>query len=189
MDSFLFNYLTLGRPLGYALVFIGMILEGDIVLFIAAFLTHQGFFDIGDMSVVVFSGVFLGDWLWFCLGTRLNNASSFFKRWFERFIKPFENHLSENPIRTIFISKFIYGFNRAVIMRAGALGVKWKDFAKSDYPAAVLWIFVISFLGYISSASLIYIKHYLRFAEIALGLIFASFFLFEYLFHGFKKKL
>ncbi|MBI2120422.1 MAG: hypothetical protein HYT94_02240 [Parcubacteria group bacterium] len=53
-QSLFLYYLTVWKPLGYVLASLGMVFEGDGVLFTVAFLTSEGFFDPGDMLLVVF---------------------------------------------------------------------------------------------------------------------------------------
>ena len=125
------------------------------------------------LPISVFSGVIVGDNLWYRLGSWLKNSTRFFTRWVEKIAKPFDENLRNRPLRTIFISKFTYGFNHAILVRAGALGIKWKKLEESDLLATIVWVFIVGGLGYASSASLFYFKKYLRFGEIALliGLI------------------
>ena len=183
MESILSHYLDLSvwKPIAYLVVFIVMILEGDVALFAAGFLTHQEFFQFLPIILTLFSGVFLGDNLWYRLGNWLNNSTSFFERWIEKIAKPFDEHLRNKPIRTIFISKFTYGFNKAMLMRAGALGIKWKKLEESDLLATFFWIIIVGGLGYASSASLIAIKKYLRFGEIAFAIGIVVFIIIEFL--------
>ena len=46
MHSPFLYYLTLYKPLSYLIVFLGMIFEGDIMLFATTFLAHEGVFNI-----------------------------------------------------------------------------------------------------------------------------------------------
>lgn len=186
-DSSLFiHYLILSRPIGYALVFTGMIIEGDILLFTAAFLTHQGIFDIGDMLVAVLAGTIVGDMLWYMLGFRLNHSSLFLRRWIDRIAWPFDKQLMSRPFHTIFVSKFIYGIHHALLIRAGNLKLPFKKFALVDFAAIVLWIAAVGGLGYVSGLSFTLLKHYLRFAEFGLAVGLLVLFI---LLHLTKKRL
>lgn len=172
MNSFIFHYLVFWRPLGYLIIFLGMILEGETLLFITGFLTHGKLFDIGDVLLIAMSGVLIGDLFWYWLGKILDPAS-FLARRLEKIAVHFDRHLMARPFRTIFISKFAYGLNHALLLRAGALRIRTGDFIVSDFPAAILWVLAVGGLGYFSSASFFLVRHYLRFAELALllGLI------------------
>lgn len=173
MESLITHYLLVWEPLGYILVFIGMIFEGEAVLFSAAFLTQQGLFNPIIIFIAALWGALLGDDLWYSLGRKLKNPPAIINKWAEKVAKPFDKHLAAKPLRTILLSKFIYGIAHAIFFRAGILKLRWIEIEKYDILATLSWMIIIAVLGYSFSASLIYLKHYLRYAEIALllGLI------------------
>jgi membrane protein DedA with SNARE-associated domain len=192
MDAVLFPYLTHWRSLGYAVVFMGMIFEGDIVLFTSSFLAHQGFFDIGDLAFFVLAGVFIGDSLWYLAGRLIDNhlsgnsRLSLVNRWMAKMAVPLDTRLLNYPFRTILISKFFYGFHHALLTRLGTLRFSWKRFIKIDFISNLLWAFVVGGLGYFSGAAFFASKHYLRLAEIGLLLALILFFVIK---HFVIKKL
>ena len=190
MHSLLTHYLTIWRPLGYLLAFLAMIFEGDGVLFIIGFLTHEGLFDPFNIYLTLLMGVLVGDSLWYWLGLKVNVSSLFFGRWAEKIAKPFDDHLIGRPFRTIFISKFIYGLHHAILIRAGELKLRWNTLIKDDFLPAVLWVLSIGGLGYLSSASFTLVKHYVRFSEIALLIGLVVFFtIWHFIASSSKKKL
>ncbi len=175
MESFLSHYLSAWEPLGYIILFIGMMFEGDTVLYVAAFLVHQGALSFVPMILSALWGMILGDNLWYSLGVKLRKSGTMPKiaKWVE-IAKPFDDHLREKPLRTIFLAKFTYGFNRAIIARAGMLNLKWQKLEESDILATLLWMAIIGGIGYFSSASLSYLKDYLKYfeASLAIGVVF-----------------
>ena len=166
--SLLFTSLTALGPISYAIVFLGMILEGDIILFTAAFLTNQGLFQPRDIIITVIVGVLLGDYLWFWAGAHPNFLPVFLKRWVTSVSEPFDEHLRQSPAYTIFFSKFTYGFNKMILVRAGMLNIPIKSIIKSYLLSLILWMLIISGIGYFAGFSFILIKKYVRFAEITL---------------------
>lgn len=188
MDSIILDYLSWTRPLGYLLIFLGMTFEGDVLLFSAAFLTHQGFFDLGDMIVVVLGGVFIGDLCWYWVGFRFGKSSSFLHRWIEHITFHFQNHLMKRPFHTLLFSKFLYGIHHAILLYAGEAGFNLKKFMKYDAIAIVIWVFGVGGLGYASSASFALLRGYLRFTEVAVALGLGIFFLFEYIVRRYSKR-
>ena len=172
MTSIFLHALLFRKPLGYLLAFFGMMVGGDETLFILAFLTRDGFFHFWLMAATIATGTFIGDYFWFILGKMLSPYSRL-SRIIARFTGRFDRHLNERPFTTIFISKFVYCLNHAMLFRAGALGISQKQLIKSNVPAIAIWILVVGSLGYFSSASLTLLKHSLRYTEIALivGLI------------------
>ena len=163
-------------PLGYLAVFLGMIVEGDAVLFSAAFLTEEGLFRLVPIFFTVISGVLVGDLLWYALGAWIGKSPSLIRRWAEGIAKPFEKSLRERPLRTIFISKFTYGFHHPILMRAGSLHMKLSDYVRYDFISTLAWIAIVGGLGYFSGASFSLVKHYLKVAELGLFFILVTFF-------------
>lgn len=184
------HYLSEYQTLGYIIVFLGMMIEGDILLFTAGFLVHRGYFNIDIALLAVFSGVIIGDNIWYVLGELIDGKDNFFTRFIKRITEPFDEHLKKRTIRTIFISKFAYGLYRPTLLRAGMLKLPFKEFIKGDIIASVLWIFLIGGLGYVSSASFLLVRRYLRYTEITLLFGLILFILISHLItHVSKKKL
>lgn len=180
METILFHYVTTWRIVGYSIVFLGLLVEGDALLFAAAFLTHQGFFDLGDMTLIVFSGVLIGDSLWYLLGRKLTTSSNFLLMRLNHIAARFDEHLRTRLLRTIFMSKFAYGIHHAIFMRTGFIGIEWKKLMKIDVSATILWVIAVGGLGYSSGAAFTSAKHYLRIAEISVLIAFILFFALEY---------
>jgi membrane-associated protein len=176
MQSIILPFLALWKPLGYVLVFLGMIFEGDFILFTTGFLTNQGFFDFYDIILIVVGGTLLGDFLWYELGRRLNNHTpGLIKHWLNKITGPIDDHVVKRPFHSILISKFTYGLHHILLARAGMHGVSFKEFFKSDLIATPIWIVIIGGLGYSSGLSLDLAKHYLKFVELALLLTLVLF--------------
>lgn len=180
LDSLFLSYLALSPVIGYVLVFFIMMFEGDAALFTAAFLTSQGYFDFWEMTFTALSGVLIGNILWYWAGWHLDHLSPFLNKWSERIGRPFDDHLLKRTFRTFFISKFTYGVHHALLVRAGALKMSLGTFIKNDFFATIIWFCVIWALGYTVGASFVYVKKYLKYAEIALLISLAGIFYLEY---------
>lgn len=169
MHHFLINFLQHHSILGYVVVFIAMIFEGDVFLFTAAFLTHLGFFDPVNMFVAVVTGALSGDLFWYWLGLRLNGSTGF-TRWAKKIAAPFDDHLLQRPWHTIFLSKFIYGIHHAILVRAGMLKFKLSRYFKIDLISTLAWTTIVGGLGFLSSLSFERMRHQIKFME---GLLLA----------------
>ncbi len=138
------------RYTGYFLLFIAMVLEGETILIIAAMLAHLGAFDIGDVLWISLSGVILGNMLWYYLGHKLS-SKDFAKKIIiraENVVMYFLPRFCDEPFRSIFLSKFIYGANRATVLVSGVLRVKFALFMKAEVPASIVWVALYSAVGY-----------------------------------------
>jgi len=186
----LHHYLITHQMLGYAIIFFGIMIEGDIILFTAGFLTHQGYFDVGIILILLFLGAIIGDNIWYVLGEVMGEKKLFLKvkKFIEKVTSPFDEHLKSRTARTIFISKFAYGLYRPIILKAGVLKLSFGKFIEADLLATFLWIFFIGGLGYLSSASFLAVRHYLRYTELTLLLGIAIFILISYVVTKISKK-
>ncbi len=188
MKSVILPYLILYKPLGYAVAFFGMVIGGDETVFIASFLTRQGIFEFWLMLAIILAGVFFGDKFWYRLGVKFKNSNFFILRLANKIASPFDQHLVNKPGRTIFISKFAYGFNHAILIRAGVLGIEQKKVLKSDAIAIIIWILIIGCLGYFSSAYVMRLRHLVRFTEVALLIFLVAFLALDHIVAWLLKK-
>ena len=191
MNSLLFHYLPLLGPAVYLFIIAAMIVEGEIFLFAAAFLASQGYLSPEFTFLAIFGGVMLGDSFWFWLGHKINHSNTWLSRWLVAKTGRFDEALLNNSLRTIFISKFVYGAHHLMMMRAGVIKLKFREFFKDDFAANLVWVFIIGGLGYLSGASFQFVKQYLKFTEYALAIGVALFFIADFLIgkYGLKKKI
>jgi membrane protein DedA with SNARE-associated domain len=165
-NSFLLHYLILWEPLGYALAFVGMIVEGEVFLFSVSFLTRLGFFDFFYMFLAVYAGVFCGDSLWYLLGKKISKSKFFLARLAKKTTGKFDEQIKENTFRTLLLARFAYGFFHLTLVRCGMLRLPYKKLIKHDLAGALIWIAIISGLGYVFGESYKLVARYMKYAEI-----------------------
>ncbi|MBI2054662.1 MAG: hypothetical protein HYT39_01010 [Candidatus Sungbacteria bacterium] len=183
MHFFLLPHLLAWKSWAYIVVAIGMVFEGDIFLFTASFLTRSGFFDFAKMTTAVLGGLIIGDFMWYLAGVYLRTTPhfGFVRTWVGRLTRRFDDHLMGRTGRTIFVSKFMYGIHHLLLMRAGMLGMNSDKYIRKDFWASLIWVAIVGGLGWFSSASFVYVRHYLRFTEIALLLALLGFLFLEFI--------
>lgn len=190
LTSFLVYSFAYFHTFGYLLVAIGVFIEGDAVLYTTGFLAHRGILDPWLAFIWLLGGVTLGDIAWYKLGEYLEPKNNRLVRWLKKVTNPLGPHLLERPRRSLFLSKYLYGINHAILCKAGALRIPLKKFLKMDLPANLAWIFIVGGLGYASSAGLAHARRYIHYGEIGLLLGIILLMLLSRLFsHYFKKKL
>ena len=167
-ESYIVHYLSISKPLALLIVFIGMIIEGDILLFTSAFLSAQGLFHPVELFATALVGVMTGDYLWYWAGARLLPKFPWLERWVERITHPVDEHLRHRQLHTFAVSKFAYNMHHPILMRAGMLGLDKQKFIKNDFFSSLIWIAVVGGLGYFSSLSVGLFRHYIKFAEVIL---------------------
>lgn len=174
MQSFFLHYLTVWQPLGYLIVFLVLMVEGDAVVFAAAFLTHRGIFSFWPMIATAYAGVIIGNALWYEAGQHLDRLP-----FFQRIAKPVANfldpHIRKHPVRMLFLTNFTYGLHRATLLRTGALRIPTRTFLLGIIPPGVVWLAAVFSLGYASSISLAYVEHSVKYVELGLLLAFCGY--------------
>jgi membrane protein DedA with SNARE-associated domain len=178
------------HTLGYFLIALGIFIEGDAVLYTAGFLSHRGILDPWLAFIWLLGGATIGDVAWYKLGAYLEPKDTRVVRWLKHATNPLGPHLTDRPRRSLFISKFLYGINHAILCKAGALHIPLKRFMRIDLPANLAWILVVGGLGYASSAGFSHVRKYLHYGELGLLLGIILLMILSRLFaHFFKKKL
>lgn len=175
MHEQLLAHLPASHFLGYLILFVGMAIEGEFVLFAALYLASIGYFAYDIVGPVVVAGVFTGDFLWYRLGIFLHNHPSFARAraYIERVTALLDEQMVARPIHTLFISKFAYGLNRAAIARAGSLGIDLLKFLEADIMATFVWLCLMGGISFGVSAGLAQAQHYLKYVEVGflLGIV------------------
>src|SRR3989344_3274221 len=168
MESIILNHIVDLHGWRYVIIFLIMIVEGDIALFTTMFLLSMGLFAPLPLLVAIFGGAMTGDLCWFIGGRIFAKIDRWPVRFVNKLASPFDSHIAERPMHTLFISKYVYGIHHAIMFRAGALHDKAQEFFKDDILATLLWMLTIGGLGYLSGASFGHFKYYLRYGEVAL---------------------
>ncbi|MFH1112188.1 MAG: DedA family protein [Patescibacteria group bacterium] len=136
---------------GYIVLFLGVVIEGEIFPLAAGWLSSLGDLNVFISIVVTFVGVVIGDIIWYKIGYRwgrplLDRCGRFI--WLKRSrVQALQQHFEENGKRTLFITKFIYSFGHSSIIVAGMAGMNFKEFLKVDVPAGLLWSILFVILG------------------------------------------
>jgi membrane protein DedA with SNARE-associated domain len=188
METLFLHYLVSAAWLIYILIFIGLILEGDAVLFAAFYVAHQGYLKLEILIPVVFAGALISDILWYKFGSFLEKKSAFVKKQAEKISRPIDRHLRKRPLSTIFISQFVFGLYHATLMRAGAIKVKFWSYLKTVFFSSVVWISLIGGLAYFSSLSIILLKKYVKYGEVGLLIGFIILFAIGHIISRFGKQ-
>ncbi len=150
MESLLISFSHIGAVATYAIVFIGMFIEGEAFLILSGILVRGDVIDYGDTLVIAFIAVVLSDTAYWFLGTRLGMMKRK-KVWFidmEKAGRLFQK-LKKRKGLYIFMSKFAWGMNRLVLISSGYVKTPLKKLVKYSIPAAFIWTLTFVSIGYI----------------------------------------
>jgi membrane protein DedA with SNARE-associated domain len=139
------------RYLGYALLYVAMLFEGELFLTAAGMLARLHAFDFFDAFFFAFAGVLTSDILWYFLGRYLHthHAHNRFLTFAIHRVRKYLPGIENNPWHVIFISKFIYGLNHSTILVLGYLKIEFKHFIKIQFFTSLLWVMIFLMVGYI----------------------------------------
>lgn len=160
--------------LPYAGIFVGMLFEGDLLLFGTSFLSFSGVLHWWVSLPVAFVAALIGDLGWYWLGTRISPASKYGKT-LRVLTRIMDTHLHSSPRRLLFVSKLTYGLHRPMQMRFGLERLGMRRFFRYDVPATITWFAFICGLALIARKTLLPVFDYFRMAEallLALVLLF-----------------
>lgn len=168
--TLILHYLLISPVFAYFLILVLMMFEGDATLYTAALLTQQNMLRAELVIPLAIMGIFLGDVICFEIGRRLSPASRI-RTYLDKLTERFDDHLTDHPFRTMFISKFAYGMGHFAIIRIGTIdGISLKEFIKRDIMVSLPWFIIVWTLGYGTGAILIHLRRYLHYAEVAIAI-------------------
>ena len=124
------NFVAGNEVLAYFLIFLGIIIEGEVVVLFAGILAHLGGLNIIPCFIVGVFGIASKSYLGYYLGIFLHNKypHNRFFRYIESKILYFLPHFKDRPFWSVFLSKFIYGINHFAIVLAGYLKINFKTY-------------------------------------------------------------
>ena len=142
--------------LGYAALFIGTLLEGETIVFLAGLAAHHGYLWFPAVVAVSVVGGFLSDQILFHVGRRYG------ERVYARFpglaarVPRVHALLRRWDVLAILLVRFLWGLRVVAPLVIGSSGIAPWRLALFDFLGAVLWAFVVAGLGYYAGRAVQY---------------------------------
>jgi membrane protein DedA with SNARE-associated domain len=134
---------------GYLAVFIGALLEGETILVMAGFLSHEGYLNLAGVMAVAAFGGFLGDQFFFALGRfRGRQILARFPSIQARAARVGALVVRHQNWLIVFI-RFMYGLRVAGPILLGMTPVSHLRFAVVNLLGAMIWAALIGGAGYL----------------------------------------
>lgn len=142
------------QMLTYALIFLGLIFEGEVVVISTGILTHLGALNFFWALLFIISGSLVKTFIGYYIGRLVA------RKWHDRkILKYIEKkvfsvmpNFRQKPFWSIFASKFIMGVNYIVIIFAGYEKINYKKYLKAEIIATFIWapslLLIGRFFGY-----------------------------------------
>ncbi|MCX6752086.1 MAG: VTT domain-containing protein [Candidatus Nomurabacteria bacterium] len=161
------------QVLVYAVIFLGLIVEGEFFLISTGILTHLGALNFWIALIFVLLGALSKTFLGYALGEFLfkkYNHHRFF-RYIQRRVYSVLPRFKAKPFWSIFISKFLVGINHVVIVFCGFEKIDYKKYLKAEISATIIWAPLLLSLGYFFSFTALHVSQKIgRFSMVVLGL-------------------
>lgn len=159
---------------GYVLLFVGMVLEGEVFLIVSAMLARIHAFEFGDVLWVSFLGIMVGDVLWYAVGILISrlDENSFLPNTATKTVLMFFPNFRRKPFLSILFSKFIYGVNHAALVFSGMIRLRFSLFMQAELIASFVWVAIYAVAGYMFGYAALAVTHQIeRFALLALAFV------------------
>ena len=142
------SFETLLADYGLLAILVLTFFEGETVVIVAGFLSHEGYFSPYTLCLTAFLGTFAGDQLWFYLGRRHANLKIVQKvttfPQFARVIRLIETH----PIKFILSFRFVYGIRNISPVALGLSRISALKYFVLNAIAAIVWAMTFTSIGY-----------------------------------------
>jgi membrane protein DedA with SNARE-associated domain len=162
--NFLQNLSTHQPYLLYTLIFLGVLVEGELTLMAAGILTHIGILEFPVILFLCIVGAVSKTVFGYSLGEFLKKRFPHNKplHFISRQVFALFPDILQKPFWSIFISKFIYGINHVILIFAGFMGIEYKKYFWAEFFSSIIWVIGIFFLGYGFSYAAFSITHDIR---------------------------
>ncbi len=172
----------------YGGIFIGFMLEANTVLFSTMFLAEQHLLELSILIPVALVGSMAGNVLFYWIGYAASRKPNRYTRITDMISKPFDHHLKDRTWSTIFLTKFVYGLNCAIIVRAGQLRMPFGRFLFIDAISTLIWLAIVGAVGYGSGSFFSITAQDVKHAEIGLLIALVAFFVIKHLVSTYIKR-
>jgi membrane protein DedA with SNARE-associated domain len=144
---------SLFREYGLWVVFFGTMIEGDLTLLLAGVMARFGLFSFQDALLVGTSGGVAGDLIGYLIGRSFRSRARTL-RFYLRAKPRIERLMRRFGGFTLFIVKYTYGLRTAMAVFCGLAHFGLFRFAPLTLLSCMVWVFVLSGLGYFFTGSI-----------------------------------
>jgi len=169
------------QVLAYAIIFLGLVFEGEAVVISAGILTHLGALNFWFSLLFILLGAMSKTFIGYALGEFLYkkfNYNKFF-RYIQKRVYSVLPRFKTKPFWSIFVSKFIMWTNSLVIIFSGYERIDYKKFLKAETIATLIWAPLLLLLGYIFSYTALHVSREIWKFLVVVLILFIIFTLFD----------
>lgn len=176
------SFIEVHAVLVYFVIFLGVILEGEIVVIFAGIFSHLGSINIFIALIAVILGGATKSFLGYFIGYSLNKHHSHntFIQKVERRISSLLPHFKDKPFWSIFISRFfLFGIGWFTLVFSGYRNVPIRTYIKAEAMSLSIWSVGVILLGFSFSHTALSISRDVRNFLVMIIIFFILFFILE----------
>jgi len=180
--KFIENFVEMYAFYAYIILFIGVIMEGEVVVILSGIFSHLGSLNLFTSFFVIIVAGFVKSLIGYQIGSHLAARHSHrpFVHTIGKKIDYFLPNFSEKPFWSIFISRFfILGLNWFTLIHSGYKGISKKLYFKAESLSLIVWSLLMTSLGYFFSVTALSVSRDFRKFVVIIFLCFLGFFLIE----------
>ena len=133
---------------GYPALIVGLLLEGETVLVLGAFMAHRGYLDLPLVIAIGFLVTFASDQFFFWLGRTKGNQFLERRPAWKPNVEKAKSLLHENSALLFIGFRFMYGLRTVMPFVFGLSRIDPKRFAILNSLGAFLWALMFGIAGY-----------------------------------------
>ncbi len=140
---------TIISQFGYPALVLGLLLEGETVLVLAAFMAHRGYLELPWVILIGFVVTFASDQFFFWLGRTKGNQFLEIRPAWKPNVEKARSLLGRNMTLLFIGFRFMYGLRTVMPFVFGISKLDPKRFAFLNFIGAFLWALIFGIAGYL----------------------------------------
>lgn len=181
--QFLKNLVENHQVLAYAVIFAGIVIEGEFIIICTGILAFLGALNFYFALVFIFCGGLGKTFFGYAIGSFIERKwkDTKFMKYLERRVSYAMPRFKQKPFWSIFLSKFILGVNNIVIIFSGFKKIPLKTYLKAEFASTVIWAPGLLLLGYLFGYTALNISHEIWRFLLTVVLLVIGFVVFDWL--------
>ncbi len=133
---------------GYFVIFIGGVIEGEMVLVFGGLAAHERYLFLPFVILFAFLGALVSDFTFFYLGRR--HGRGILLRWphITKYTKKPQELIHKHALWVTFAMRFLYGFRNIVPFTLGMSEMRASVFVTLNMCGAALWAIIVGLGGF-----------------------------------------
>jgi membrane protein DedA with SNARE-associated domain len=133
---------------GYALIFVGTLVEGESLLVLGGYFAHQGYLHLGGVMLAAFCGAVCGDQLFFHLGRHhAHRLLAKFPKLHGK-VAGAVQRISGHEVPVVLGMRFLWGLRIALPIAMGMSRIRAATFFWTNLVSAAAWSVVFTLVGF-----------------------------------------